>query len=351
MRPGAPRVSDCFGSVNGRGVATMKALTKTTTIYEVARRAGVSIATVSRALRDSELVTPETRARVKAAAAELDFRPSRPARSLAEGRHAATGIVFPELVGPYYAEVVLGYEATAADRGSSVLILATRGRADAADAVRELAGRVDGLTIMGRTVGDDVVRSLAATGLPLVLLAREPVPGVDTIRARNVRTAQALARHLRGHGHRRCVFLGDPSSSPDVAGRYAGFTAELESPVVPCGLDLDSGRAAAADVLRDPPDAVVCANDEVALGVMLAAEAAGLSIPDDVAVTGWDDLLAARFAHLTTVSQPMRELGATAARRLHQRIADPGHAVRRQVLPTRLVVRRSCGSHPLEVHP
>jgi LacI family transcriptional regulator len=111
--------------------------------------------------------------------------------------------------------------------------------------------------------------------------------------------------------------------------------------------------------LRDPPDAVVCGNDEVALGVLLAAEAAGLSVPGDVAVTGWDDLLAARFAHLTTVSQPMRELGATAARWLHGRIAerttDPAGsrpvAVRRRVLDTQLVVRRSCGIHPPEVHP
>jgi LacI family transcriptional regulator len=109
-------------------------------------------------------------------------------------------------------------------------------------------------------------------------------------------------------------------------------------------------------VLGHPPDAVVCANDEIALGVHLAAEAAGLSIPGDVAVTGWDDLLAARFAGLTTVRQPMRELGATAARWLHGRIAertaDPSKrtvAVRRRVLDTQLVVRRSCGNHPPEV--
>jgi LacI family transcriptional regulator len=342
----------------------MKALSKTT-IYEVARRAGVSIATVSRALRDSDLVTAETRARVRAAAEELHFTPNRLGRSLAEGRHAANGIVFPELVGPYYAEVVLGYEATAAELGSSVLILTTQARRDAVTAVRELAARVDGLTVMGQTVGNDVVASLAATGLPLVLLARPPVPGVDTIRARNTRTARALTAHLIGHGHRRFAFLGDPAGAPDVAGRYAGLKAELagaglDVPApVPCGLDLESGRAAAGALLRDPPDAVVCGNDEVALGVLLAAEAAGLSVPGDVAVTGWDDLLAARFAHLTTVSQPMRELGATAARWLHGRIAerttDPAGsrpvAVRRRVLDTQLVVRRSCGNHPPEVHP
>ena len=336
----------------------MKALSKAkaATIYEVAARAGVSIATVSRALRDSDLVTAETRARVREAAEALHFMPSRAGRSLAEGRHAANGIVFPDLVGPYYADLVLGYEETAAEFGSSVLILATHGRRDAAAAVRDLAGRVDGLAIMGHTVGDDVVERLAARRQPLVLIARPPVAGVDTIRTRNERTAVELAEHLLGHGHRRFAFLGDPDASPDVAGRYAGLAKVLRAagltppPAVPCAMNLQGGQAAAADVLRDRPDAVVCANDEVALGVQLAAEAAGLSVPADVAVTGWDDVLAARFAGLTTVRQPMRELGSTAARWLHERITDPSRKQRRRILTTQLHVRRSCGNHPPEVH-
>ncbi|MBL7257784.1 LacI family DNA-binding transcriptional regulator [Paractinoplanes lichenicola] len=336
----------------------MKALSKAT-IYQVAQLAGVSIATVSRALRDSELVTPETRERVRAAAQELQFTPSRPARSLAEGRHAANGIVFPDLVGPYYAEVVLGYEATAAALGSSVLILATNGRRDPAAAVRELAGRVDGLTVMGRTVDDEVVAGIASTGLPVVLLARDPVDGVDTVRAGNTNTARALAEHLLEHGHRTITFLGDPDDSPDVAGRYAGLKAALPSKkarltlVRGNGLDLDAGCAAAPEILASEPDAVVCANDEVALGVLLAAEEAGLRVPEDLAVTGWDDLLAARFAGLTTVRQPMRELGATAARWLDKRINEsPSErtAARRRILATEVVTRRSCGVHE-EVHP
>lgn len=336
----------------------MKALSqaKPITIYEVARRAGVSIATVSRALRDSELVTEQTRARVRAAIAELNFTPNQLGRSLAEGRHAANGIVFPDLVGPYYAEVVLGYEEIASELGRSVLILATRGRRDPAAAVLDLARRVDGMAIMGNTVPDDVVAGIAATGLPLVLLARGPVQGIDTIRTRNDRTAAELAAHLAAHGHRRVVFLGDPERSSDAAGRFAGLRTGLRAAGLPepepvrCALDVLAGEAAAAELLAGSgrPDALVCANDEVALGSRLAAEAAGLRVPEDLAVTGWDDVLAARFTGLTTVCQPMRELGAVAARWLHQRIderttaAAPAPA-RRRVLPTRLVVRRSCG--------
>lgn len=331
----------------------MKALTKAT-IYEVAQLAGVSIATVSRALRDSDLVTQQTRERVLAAARELQFTPSRPARSLAEGRHAANGIVFPELVGPYYAEVVLGYEAAAAGFGSSVLILATNGRHDAEAAVREMASRVDGLTVMGQSIDDHVVEKLAATGLPIVLLARDPLPGVDAVRPQNRQTARALVEHLLGHGHRRFVFLGDPAGSPDVAGRWAGVQAGLAGSgagpahLVPLqGFDLDAGQRAARE-LTAGAQAVICANDEIALGVLLAT-----ADRDDLAVTGWDDLLAARFAGLTTVRQPMRELGATAARWLNRRIAEgPGNpaAPRRRILPTQLVVRASCGTHSPEVH-
>jgi LacI family transcriptional regulator len=338
----------------------MKALSKPregVTIYEVAKRAGVSIATVSRALRDSELVTPQTRERVRAAAAELNFTPSRLGRSLAEGRHAANGIVFPDLVGPYYAEVVLGYEQVAAELGRSVLIRATHGRADADAQVLEMAARVDGMVIMGRSVADDVVARIAATGLPLVLLSRDPVSDVDTVRPENDTTARELARHLVGHGYRRFAFLGDPAAAPDVAGRYAGLAAGLEEAgvrvpdPVPCAFELEAGRSAAAGLLacRPRPRVIVCANDELALGALTAAGEAGLRVPQDVAVTGWDDLMAARFAGLTTVRQPMRELGATAARRLHEQIeARPAKRTGRQeTLPTELVLRTSCGTHTM----
>jgi LacI family transcriptional regulator len=345
----------------------MKALTSTrgVTIYAVAERAGVSIATVSRALRDPGMVAEATRARVEAAVAELNFTPSRLGRSLAEGRHAANGIVFPDLVGPYYAEVLLGYEEAAAELGRSVLILGTRGRADPTAQVLDLAGRVDGLVVMGQTVPDDVVGLIAASGPPVVLLARAPVDSArapDTVTAENEAAAAGLARHLLGHGYWRFAFLGDPAGSPDVAGRYAGVAQALAGagvrPPAPvrCAFDVSAGYAAAVTLLkrRTHPQAVICANDEVALGVQEAVADRGLNIPGDLAVTGWDDVMTARFVGLTTVRQPMRELGATAARWLHERITErttpAGHTgpARTKVLPTQLVIRRSCGPHDPE---
>jgi LacI family transcriptional regulator len=235
-----------------------------------------------------------------------------------------------------------------------VLILATRGRDNAADLVQELADRVDGMVIMGRTVGDATVARIADTGLPLVLLARPPVGLVDTVTADNTDSARSLTVHLIGHGYRRFEFLGDPSQSPDVAGRHAGFVAALtegglDVPAKPvrCAFDVKGGYTAARATLRRKarPGALVCANDEVALGALRAAEDLGLRVPGDIALTGWDDIMAADYARLTTVHQSMRELGATAARWLDERISGTSPGVRREVLPTRLVIRTSCGPH------
>lgn len=330
---------------------------KPATIHEVAAHAGVSIATVSRALNGSNTVASATRDRVLAAVEELRFRPSRLGQSLAEGRHAANGIVFPDLSGPYYAEVVLGYEEVAAELGSSVLILATHGRPDPSRRVLELARRVDGMVLMGRTVPDGVVSQLTEIGIPVVLLARAPVGESDTVNVDNEHGTRALVEHLLGHGYRQFAFVGDPGESPDVATRYAEFRASLleagcRPPREPvrCAFDVASGRQAVRRVLRRAtrPEVLVCGNDETALGALEAAAELGLSVPGDVAVTGWDDVMAARYAGLTTVRQPMRELGATAARWLQERIADTAAPVRRQVLQTQLVVRSSCGTHDHE---
>lgn len=323
------------------------------TIYDVAGRAGVSIATVSRALRGSPAVAQETRARVLAVVKEMRYRPSRLGQSLAVGHHAASGIVFPDLSGPYYAEVILGYEEVVAELGRSVLILATRGRPGAERKVLDLAGRVDGLVVMGRTVGDPVVEQIAAGGLPVVLLARPPVGRLDTVNADNDNSARRLVGHLLAHGYRDFAYLGDPAASPDVAGRYAGFGATLAEagvPVpapVPCAFDVAAGYAAARELLAGSPlpRALVCANDEVALGALRAAEELGIAVPGRLAVSGWDDVMAAGYAGLTTVRQPMRELGALAAGWLLERTRGSEGAVRRLVLSSHLVVRSTCGRH------
>ena len=342
----------------------MKALSPTaeefrpsgTTIYAVARQAGVSISTVSRVLRGTAPVAEETRSRVLAAVEDLHYRPNRLGRSLAEGRHAANGIVFPDLSGPYFAEVVLGYEEVAAECGRSVLILSTHGGEAARDMVTDLAGRVDGMVILGDTVDDDVIHDLAGGGLPLVLIARQQLTEVDAVTSENAKSVEVLARHLvDDHGYRDLVFLGDAESSPDTAQRWHSFREVLNrhgvgppNEPVRCAFDEEAGATAAATVLRHrTPQVLVCANDEIALGAITAAEQLGLAVPGDVAVTGWDDIMAARHSRpgLTTVRQPMRPLGEWAARRLHERLSGDRSEPQHEILPTELVVRSSCGRH------
>lgn len=323
------------------------------TIYHVAQRAGVSIATVSRVQRGSDAVSAATRERVLRAIQELLYRPSGVGRSLAAGRYDATGIVFPDMSGPYYSAVILGYEEVATAAGQSVMILATHGRPNAADLVLDLAARVDGLVVMGRTVDDAVVLQLEARGIPVVLLARPAVGAADCVRAENRQSAEALTEHLIGHGYRAFAFVGNPEASPDALERWEGFLAALRRSGVPgpaqpirCSYREGEGQQAVGDRLREgpTPHALVCANDEIALGAYRAARSLGYRVGLDLAIVGWDDIPAAAIVEppLTTVRQPMRELGATAARLLLERIGGRTEPAR-VVLPTHPVIRSSCG--------
>lgn len=328
-----------------------------TTIYEVARHAGVSIATVSRAQRNADLVAPDTRQRVDRAVAELGYRPSRLGRSLARGHHDATGIVFPDLSGPYYSRVILGFEEASAAEGQSVLILATQSRAASGTLVLDLADRTDGLVLFGQTVGDEIVEELDRRRVPMVLLARPMLGAADSVRAENRSAGLALTGHLIDHhGYRRIVFIGDPAGSPDVGERWIGFVEahraagrKAEEPVA-SGFRTADGAGAATTLLTraDRPEAVVCANDEIAMGVLEAARDSRISIPDDLAVTGWDDIPAARHLAppLTTVRQPMLDLGRRAAELLRDRISTQRSEPRHELLPTELVIRSSCGCMP-----
>jgi LacI family transcriptional regulator len=324
------------------------------TIYTVADRAGVSIATVSRVLRGTAPTSPTTRRKVLQAVQELDYIPLRAARKVEVPRHQTHGLVLPGLTGPYYSELLTGFEAAAARYGQSVVIQLAGPSVDAEDAVRRLVHRVDGLVLANDTVSDAFVRQ-TCRGTPTVLLARDPVLGCDTVLVENLRAAEELTEHLLRHGRRRLVFVGDPDDSHDVAERYAGFRSALSRsttavevrPAVQVPFVEGSAPAvvAALDDLDEPADGLVCANDELAIAVMSVLARRGTRVPEDLAVVGFDDIMTSRFVApgLTTVLQPMRSLGHWAAIRLHERIEGRTHDVHPQVLPTRLVVRGSCG--------
>ena len=332
------------------------------TIYSVAALAGVSIASVSRVLQGSTAVSDRTRVKVLAAAEQLNYVPLGAARSLAVRQHEAHGLVLPELTGPYYSELLMGFESRAAELGQSVVLMLAGGKADLTRAVRQLAARVDGLAMLGSAaIPESAVRALQGSK-PLLLIAGDPHEGVEAIGAENTESARALTLHLLDHGRRRLLFVGDPGSGPDIRDRYLGFAQAHESRPGPAAAEpvripfreADGTRFAERILAGDvAADALVCANDELALSVMARLQEGGKAVPDDLAVVGWDDVMTARYVRpgLTTVRQPVRELGAMAADRLHELVTGASPRDGLQVLSTELVLRASCGCPPVATAP
>lgn len=327
-------------------------------LQQVADHAGVSIATVSRVARGIGQVSAETRERVTQAIAELGFRPNHLGRALVNRRHAAIGVVLPGLSGPYHSEVIAGFEEEAVKADLSVLILGTHLLRESAELVIDLTARVDGMAVVGGSVPDAVVDAVAARGCPVVQLAGALRPGVATIRTESVEATRGITRHLLvDHGFTRLGFVGTPNGSPDGNDRWRGFCLahkdarrRFRGKPIEVGHDQPGGLLGAERLFggeEKPPEAVVCVNDEIAMGVLVGALGRSMKVPDDVAIVGFDDIPAAALTTpgLTTIKQPMRELGARSARRLREAI-DTGEPGGDDILPTELVIRSSCGCPP-----
>jgi LacI family transcriptional regulator len=341
----------------------------TPTVYHVARLAGVSTATVSRVLSGNARVLVQTRERVLAAIAELGYVPSGAAKDLAARRTGVLGLCFPDLVGDediaegdalyWYDEVIRGLERAARRSGYAVLIAASHA-SDDVSTVLSVAGRCDGLAVLARTVPPRVLEHIAMR-IPVVLLATEREPGEtgqvpDHLWVANDQGAYAVTAHLLDqHGYDDIGFAAGPADSPDAASRINGFRKALaergRDPSQPRIFQGDfttlGGRRVAAELLAADrrPQALVCANDQTAIGVMASLQSAGLRIPGDIAVTGFDGVALGELLRptLTTVVQPMRRLGEMAAQMLRERVADPAIAPRAVELPVRLELRASCG--------
>jgi LacI family transcriptional regulator len=358
------------------------------TLYDVARQAGVSIATVSRVLHGQEPVRESTRDRVRAAIKELGYVPDGAAQSLARSRKDVIGLVCVEHTGLnpnqydiesmsllFYDEVMRGVEALIRERHWSLLITYLRedenpGVAPMEDEpvlprLQALSGKVDGLLI-----GEGVVPATAlarlARRLPVVVVAGDAgMRGVDVVAADNWSGAHALVRHLLvDHGRRRLYHVDGPPSAPDAKTRRLAMQAVIAS--TPGArlvgahsgrFSVKSGEAAAEQMLadfgggtpeRELPDAIVCSNDQMAIGVLRTLAARGIRVPEDVALVGFDDIYPATLCDppLTTVRQPIRGIGERACEQLIERIANPTLRPSVELLPTELVIRSSCGCPP-----
>ncbi|GAA3960253.1 LacI family DNA-binding transcriptional regulator [Actinomadura viridis] len=325
-------------------------------VKDVARHAGVSVATVSRVLNDSVPVLPGTRDRVLAAVAELGYRPNAVARSLRTDATRTIGLVIGDILNPFFTELARAVEDQARALGYSVVIGNADERPDRQDHYvgTLLERRVDGLLLCPTAEVTPLVRDMVRDGRPLVFLDRT-LPGLDVpaVRVDGGAAIAELVRHLCALGHRRVAFITGPALLSTGRERTEAFTAAMRAhglPVRPEYLEAGdfqaaSGRAGAARLLDlpEPPDAIFVGDNLMALGALDEIRARGLRIPADVALACYDDL--PWFTHLdppvTAVAQPVRELGRRAVRVLAERME--GRPVSSVVLPARLVVRRSCG--------
>jgi LacI family transcriptional regulator len=335
------------------------------TIYEVARRAGVSISSVSRVLHGKPGVAPAKRDRVLASVKALGYVPNGLARGLASSRHGVIGLIFPDLDDPstesghetllYSDEIIRGAERVARAAGYAVLIAATHG-SSGRDIAQAVGGRVDGLVVLAGSIAEPDIAVLARRTPVVLLAAGRRARGTDHVAADNEGGAYAVTEHLVGaHGYRDVIFAGGPAAAPDARARFVGFRKALaaaglsvpDRPTVRGDFSEAGGRRVAGQILRGPalPRAIVAGNDQMALALVADLAAAGIAVPGEVAVTGFDDIQLARLVSppLTTVHQPMRELGAQCVTLLLDRLSGDEGRPRTVVVPTGLVVRESCG--------
>ncbi len=323
------------------------------TIKDVARLANVSVATVSRALNGRENVGKEVRERILEIAESLDYSPHHAARSLSSRRHHTIGVVLPDLPCEVFAQLMCGIDRAARERDLQLLVSGHHASADSqCKALRSMRRRVDGLLAISPYAGFDLQAARLPATLPVLLLDSDPgIAGAGTFGVDNHAGAMAMVRHLVDRGHRRIAFIGGREPHFNASERRRGYLdamAELlpsVGPVVVPG-DFDAASGARAGQLlaaMEPrPDAVFAANDMMALGCLFAFQRAGLRVPGDIALAGFNDIPLARHASppLTTLRVDIAAMGAEALVMLLDGTTEGG-AVRHHRVAPELVVRAS----------
>ncbi len=332
------------------------------TIADIAQSIGVSPATVSRALNGKAGVSEAIRAQIVAEAGRLNFAANGAARSLATTRteNIAFAIYQPPLTtdqffGPFYSRIMFGAEQELQRQEYHLLVTTLTDEHIARPEQWSVARgrRADGVIVAGPLAPARFTMVLQALGLPTVLVDNAaPMSSIDAVLGDDRNGARRLAEHVLGHGYRRVVVIAGPKDWFTNRERCGGFAAALRTArVKPLAVlhaeatTHDTGYALARQALEYKPTAILAINDAMAMGAIDAVQAAGLTVPGDIAVTGFDDIEPTRHlaVPLTTVHLPKQNLGRIAARQLLDRIARPDTPHQRVLVETTPVIRRSCG--------
>lgn len=323
-------------------------------IKDIAKAAGVSHSTVSRALRDSPLVNPETAAYIQRLADEMGYMPSAVAQSLVTQQTRTIGLVVTFISDPFVDRIVEGIEELATSAGYSVFLSSSH-----ADPEREMdvvetfhRRRVDGVIVLASRVGRLYGDRLRELRVPIVLInSQAESEYAYSVSADDEQGARLAVRHLLDLGHRRIGYIGSSFRPPSSRRRRRGYETELEQAGIPPNPrlivvpdtpdDLESGQRGLEPVLKAGATAVFCYNDRTAVGVLLAANQRGIDVPGSLSVVGFDDIEPSWWVvpPLTTVHQPRREMGRRAMQMLLDLLA--GQTVVDAWLPCRLVTRGS----------
>lgn len=325
------------------------------TIKDVAARASVSVATVSRVLNEKGLVREDTVARVLSAAAALNYVPHGGARSLSTRRTSTVGVVLPDLHGEFFSEMIRGIDVAARRRGYHLLVSGSHSDWSEMSAVLlAVRGRVDGLIVMAPEVEAEGIASWLPSGLPVVLLNGR-VDGAWCVAVDNRQGASSMMGHLLSLGHREIAFISGPDGNADATERLRAWheamreadIGRIDELLVQGDFSETAGYEAGYTILSRErrPTAVFAANDAMAIGALCAIREQGVRVPEEIAVVGFDDIPIARFVSppLTTVSVEIAELGRQAFELLLE-AGEPDRQPRLEILPTHLVIRESCGS-------
>jgi DNA-binding LacI/PurR family transcriptional regulator len=327
-------------------------------IHDVARRARVSIATVSRVVNNISTVDPELAKRVWKAVDEVGYVPNTQARALVSGRSRILGLIVSEITNPFFPELVQEFENLAVAQGYEVMIGSTNYDAARTESLirRMLQRNVDGVAVMTFGIEEELVQKLVEHGFPLVFVDAGPeLPNVRVLKVNYGEGIREVVQHLAALGHRQIAFISGPVHMRTAATRRDAFRkamAELGLTVPAASMvegrhTMESGKAAMEELLQtgELPTAVVCSNDMTAIGVLHALDETTHKVPRDISVVGFDDIHLAQFMlpPLTTVQMSCRDLATAAVEALRAGIESdhPKGAQREWPIQTRLVVRRS----------
>lgn len=334
------------------------------TIKDVAERAGVGLGTVSRVLNGSGYVSEKAQQKVWEAIKQLGYIPNGVARSMVTKRSYTLGVVLPDFTNPFFPRLARGIENEARKQGYTIIMVDTdwqeHNESQAIDTLRQHA--IDGALLVASANAKPFVRKLTEARIPVVLLDRgvEGLEDISQITVDHYKGARKAMTWAYEKGHRHIGFLAGPVKASSANLRLRGYLDAIgradvavneieqhpELPIVRANFSFEKGKQGAEELVRDHPEVtcIFAANDLSALGALSYLAAYGISVPDDIAIIGFDDILMATLVHpsLTTIHQPTYEMGTLAANLLLQQIANPRHKPEKHVLEPTLIVRQTC---------